>query len=629
MNIKNYQKQIRKLVLLALDSLLIILTAYLALEIRFDFHLNTQHLMYRYILTENLLIYGMITLGMVYLFGLYKSLWRYASISELISVAMASFWSNAAVLLAFTLLDVKMPRSFYVINLFLMMTFLGGMRFSYRILRRLQADGFSFKRLKQTHQDTRVLIIGAGEAGYLTSKEISKGVGLRKTLVGFIDDDPHKIGRLINGVKVIGRISDIDRIVDEYLVDEIIMAMPSASSKRKREILELCKNLKIKMRILPGVFELIDGKVDIKKIRDVEIEDLLGRDPVKLDDSKIREYIKGKRVLVTGGGGSIGSELCRQVASYEPDELIIFDIYENNAYEIQNELTKRFPELNLKVLIGSVRDEVRLEEVFSLYHPQVVFHAAAHKHVPLMQNSPFEAIKNNTMGTYNVGKYAGEYECERFILISTDKAVNPTNIMGASKRLAELGIQLLNSRYQQTEYMAVRFGNVLGSNGSVIPLFKKQIESGGPVTVTHPEIIRYFMTIPEAVQLVLQAGTMAKGGEIFVLDMGEPVKITNLAEDLIRLSGFEPYQDIDIVFSGLRPGEKLFEELLLDDEGISKTYHEKIFIGRPLVFSEDVVKTAFDELIDAMNIRNIDRVEQTILKLIPTYRVIGYEENGK
>lgn len=629
MNTQNYQKQIRKLVLLLLDSLLIILTAYLSLEIRFDFHLNTQHLMYRYILTENLLIYGMITLGMVYLFGLYKSLWRYASISELISVAMASFWSNAAVLLVFTLLDVKMPRSFYVINLFLMMTFLGGMRFSYRILRRLQADGFSFKKLKQTHQDTRVLIIGAGEAGYLTSKEISKGVGLKKTLVGFIDDDPHKQGRLINGVKVIGRIADIDRIVDEYLVDEIIMAMPSASSKRKREILELCKNLKIKMRILPGVFELIDGKVDIKKIRDVEIEDLLGRDPVKLDDSKIREYIKGKRVLVTGGGGSIGSELCRQVASYEPDELIIFDIYENNAYEIQNELTKRFPELNLKVLIGSVRDEVRLEEVFSLYHPQVVFHAAAHKHVPLMQNSPFEAIKNNTMGTYNVGKYAGEYECERFILISTDKAVNPTNIMGASKRLAELGIQLLNSRYQQTEYMAVRFGNVLGSNGSVIPLFKKQIESGGPVTVTHPEIIRYFMTIPEAVQLVLQAGTMAKGGEIFVLDMGEPVKITNLAEDLIRLSGFEPYQDIDIVFSGLRPGEKLFEELLLDDEGISKTYHEKIFIGRPLVFSEDVVKTAFDELIDAMKIRNINRVEQTILKLIPTYRVIGYEENGK
>lgn len=616
------KRLLRKIILFGLDLILLVVSAYLALEIRFDFTMTTQHLMYRYILTENLPLYLAVMSLFIYGFGLYRSLWRYASINELISVAMAAFWSNVGFYVLNALLFTTLPRSFYVINMFLMMALLGGMRFAYRVLRRLQVEGISLKKNNKIHQDTRVLIIGAGEAGYMTSKEIIRGNGLKKTLVGFVDDDPHKLGRMVNGVKVLGNIASIEEIVDEYLVDEVIIAMPSITKKRRREIIEYCKPLNIKMKILPGVYELIDGQVNVKQIRDVNIEDLLGRDPVHLDNTKIKSYIAGKSVLVTGGGGSIGSELCRQVASFAPKELIIFDIYENNAYEIQNELIKRFEGLNLKVLIGSVRDLKRLEEVFESVKPDIVFHAAAHKHVPLMQDSPFEAIKNNTIGTYNVGLCSGKYGVERMTLISTDKAVNPTNIMGASKRLAELVIQLLNLRFEATEYMAVRFGNVLGSNGSVIPHFKKQIEAGGPVTVTHPEIIRYFMTIPEAVQLVLQAGTMAKGGEVFVLDMGEPVKIVTLAEDLIRLSGFEPHSDIEIKFTGLRPGEKLFEELLLEDEGINKTFHEKIYVGRPLEFAADVVEDSLQELRKALDQSDIMRLELEILKLIPTYRPI-------
>lgn len=616
-----HKKEIRKLILLGLDLVLVIASAFFALEIRFDFRLTNQHQMYRIILIENMGIYVGVMLITIYIFGLYRSLWRYASINELMSVALASFWANAGLFAVFYLLDVSMPRSFFVINIFLMMITVGGMRFSYRILRRLQAEGFTFRK-KNGHTDTRVLIIGAGEAGYMTSKELGKTNGLKKTLVGFLDDDVHKIGRLVSGVKVLGRISDAPDVVEAYLVDEIIIALPSISNKRKKDILDMCKGLGVKLKILPGIYEIIDGKVGIKKIRDVEIEDLLGRDPVELDDSKIREYIKDKTVLVTGGGGSIGSELCRQVASYQPKQLIIFDIYENTAYDIQNELIKKHKELDLKVLIGSVRDESRLIEVFSEYAPEVVFHAAAHKHVPLMQNSPFEAIKNNTLGTYNTARIAGNFGVERFILISTDKAVNPTNIMGASKRLAELLIQYLNTKYNRSEFIAVRFGNVLGSNGSVIPLFKKQIEQGGPITVTHPDIIRYFMTIPEAVQLVLQAGTMAKGGEIFVLDMGEPVKIVKLAEDLIKLSGFVPHEEIEIEFSGLRPGEKLFEELLLADEHICKTVHEKIFVGQALNVDPADIEEAVSNLKNALSISSIVALEQVILKFIPSYRPI-------
>lgn len=605
-----------------MDVFLVLLSGVLALEIRFDFELTTQHMMYRFIYFENSVPYILIIITTIYIFGLYKSLWRYASINELLSVAMASFWSNGLVFVFFSLTGATLPKSFYAINVFLMMALIGGLRFSYRILRRLQSDGLSF-RIKGTHNDTRVLIIGAGEAGYMTSKELFKVSGLRKTLVGYLDDDPHKKGKVVNGVKVLGAIKDVAIYVEAYLVDEIIIAMPSLSNLKKREILEWCKDLGVKLKILPGMYQLIDGRVDIKKIRDVDIEDLLGRDPIKLDNEQIKAYINSKVVLVTGGGGSIGSELCRQIASFSPKKLIIFDIYENTTYDIQNELRKKYPELSLTVLIGSVRDKARLEDVFITYKPEVVFHAAAHKHVPLMQESPFEAIKNNTFGTYNTAEMAGKYGADRFLLISTDKAVNPTNIMGASKRLAELSIQMLNTKYENTDYVAVRFGNVLGSNGSVIPLFKKQIEYGGPITVTHPEIIRYFMTIPEAVQLVLQTGTIARGGEIFVLDMGEPVKIVTLAEDLIKLSGFEPYEEIDIVFSGLRPGEKLFEELLLDDEGISNTVHEKIFIGKPLNFPVDAVESTFGRLNDAIEHQNIEDLESAVLHLIPTYRKIN------
>lgn len=615
------KKQIRKIVLLFLDIILVVISGLLALEIRFDFRLTTQHLMYRIIYLENIALYLMVMIATIYVFGLYRSLWRYASISELISVVMAAFWSNVLLFTMNLILQIEMPRSFYVINIFLVMALVGGMRFSYRILRRLQSEGFTVKRIK-SHQDTRVLIIGAGEAGYMTSKELGKSNGLKKTLVGFVDDDVHKLGRFVNGVKVIGTVNDIPSVVEEYLVDEIIIALPSSTNFRKKEILEKCKDLSVKLKILPGMYELIDGKVDVKKIRDVEIEDLLGREPINLEDTKIKNYIRDKSVLVTGGGGSIGSELCRQVASYMPKKLIIFDIYENNAYDIQNELLKKHPDLDLTVLIGSVRDENRLDEIFSKFKPQVVFHAAAHKHVPLMQESPFEAIKNNTFGTYNTASMAGKYHAERFILISTDKAVNPTNIMGASKRLAELSIQLINMKFSRTEFMAVRFGNVLGSNGSVIPLFKKQIESGGPITVTHPDIIRYFMTIPEAVQLVLQAGTMAKGGEVFVLDMGEPMRIVTLAEDLIKLSGFEPHVDIEIQYTGLRPGEKLFEELLLDDEGITKTLHEKIFIGKPIEFLPTIIEDMLKELRVSIGDGDIEALENSILKVIPTYRVI-------
>lgn len=618
------KKNSRKIFLLFLDAFLVVVSGLLALEIRFDFNLSNQHLMYRIIYLQHIGLYTVIMLGTIFAFGLYRSLWRYASISELLSVSMAAFWSNTALLGIYSLLEIKLPRSFYIINVLLIMMTVGGMRFSYRILRRFQADGFSFRN-RQTHQDMRVLIVGAGEAAYMTSKELTKAKGLKKTLVGFLDDDVHKVGRLINGVKVLGKVDDVAAVIETYLVDEVIVALPSATNQRKREILEQCKNLGVRMKILPGIYELIDGKVDVKKVRDVEIEDLLGRDPVKLDNTKIGDYIKNKVIFVTGGGGSIGSELCRQIAGFAPKKLVIFDIYENTAYEIQNELLKNHPELDLTVLIGSVRDEVRLEEVFERHKPNVVFHAAAHKHVPLMQNSPFEAIKNNTLGTYNTARIAAKNGVERFILISTDKAVNPTNIMGASKRLAELVIQLLNTKYSSTEFMAVRFGNVLGSNGSVIPLFKKQIESGGPITVTHPDIIRYFMTIPEAVQLVLQTGTMARGGEIFVLDMGEPVKIVTLAEDLIKLSGFEPYEDIGIVFSGLRPGEKLYEELLLDDEGIANTVHEKIFIGRPLEFSADIIENSITALKAAIQNSNVEALERTISTLIPTYRKISTE----
>ncbi len=606
---------VRRLMLLFVDAMLINLAGLLALEIRFDFNISGTNIGYKATFIDYFVIYTFIILAIFYLFGLYRSLWRYASINEMISISLAAFWSNIAVYIAFLLLDVNMPRSFYIINMFTVVFFVGGLRFSYRILRRIEMG--KLQSVKLNRPLSKVLIIGAGEAGVMTAKELLKNSEMNKVLVGFVDDDVNKIGKKINGIPIVSDINSGVRFLDD--VDEIILAMPSTTNKRRKEIIELYKGFGIKMKILPGIYEIIDGQVDIKKIRDVEIGDLLGRDTISLDNTQVTEDIKDKIIIVTGGAGSIGSELCRQIADFSPKLLIIFDIYENSSYDIQNELKSRYPALPLKVLIGSVRDINRLDEVFSKYRPQMVFHAAAHKHVPLMEDSPFEAIKNNTVGTRNVSEIAGKYEVKRFVLISTDKAVNPTNIMGASKRLAELVIQNMNKRYE-TEYVAVRFGNVLGSNGSVIPLFKKQIEKGGPVTVTHPDIIRYFMTIPEAVQLVLQAGSMARGGEIFILDMGEPVKIVNLAEDLIRLSGFEPYEDINIEFTGLRAGEKLFEELLLAEEGILETKHEKIFVGKPFDKDDDFVINSLNAIIQSAFDGNLQELEQRIKFLIPSYR---------
>lgn len=625
------KSNIKLVVLVMMDALAIVITAYGALALRFDFNFNAQFLLYSAILQKVLPIVLFISIGSIYAAGLYKSLWRYASIKELISVVLAAFWSSIIIYTSLQLLNFPLPRSFFLLFPLLFMTSIGGMRFAYSTLKRFKVDSRQIKgrELQQKRlQDLncmaqRVLIIGAGKAGYLVVKELKTNLSELKVVVGILDDDRHKIGRTIEGVKVLGVTNDVALWVAKLKVDEIIFAIPSLQFSRRKELLNQCKALHVRLRILPGIFQIIDGQVDIKRIRDVAIEDLLGRDTVRFDDSDVLNLLNGQVVLITGAGGSIGSELSRQVAQYKPKQLILFDIYENSIYDIQIELHKKHAnDVDIVVLIGSVREPLRLKEVFQTFRPDCVFHAAAHKHVPLMQGSPFEAIANNSFGTYNVAKAAGESGAKRMVLISTDKAVNPTNIMGASKRLAEFALLNAQKCYSQTEYMAVRFGNVLGSNGSVVPIFKKQIESGEAITVTHPDIIRYFMTIPEAVQLVLQSGALARGGEIFILDMGEPVRIVKLAEDLIRLSGYEPYIDIDIVFTGLRPGEKLFEELLLAEEGIHKTSNERIYIGKAQNLDFDFINQVFMNIETAMTERNIDSLELNILKLIPTYRVI-------
>ncbi|WP_211266329.1 polysaccharide biosynthesis protein [Andreesenia angusta] len=606
-----------------LDLLFVNISAILALKVGFNFESTSEFLKYREILLEYRPIYSVFVLGVFYLFGLYDSLWKYASIKEFISVITASLFGVFLVYLAFRMSYIDMVSNFYVINGLMLMATAGGIRFGYRMLRVIKvyipnkSSGFL------SGSRSRVLIIGAGDSGVMTAKEIQSHIQDRKKVVGYLDDDEGKIGELLQGVPVLSKINEVGQVVDELDIDEIIISIPSLGNKRRREIFDKCKKLDVKLKTVPSLYDLIDGKIEIESIRNVEIEDLLGRDPVEIDNPEIERYVSGKVILVTGGGGSIGSELCRQISKFRPSTLIIFDIYENNAYDIQNELKRSYrDELDLKVLIGSIRDRVRLEEVFAKYRPNLVFHAAAHKHVPLMQESPFEAIKNNSLGTLNTAEIAGRYGVERFVMISTDKAVNPTNIMGASKRLAEICIQNLNQKYIKTEYMAVRFGNVLGSNGSVIPLFKKQIEQGGPVTLTHPDIIRYFMTIPEAVLLVLQAGSMSVGGEIFVLDMGEPVKILNLAKDLIRLSGFEPYEDISIEFVGLRPGEKLYEELMLSEEGVMDTLHKKIFVVHPVEMDSSEVEKAMQSINEALASKDLELMEQRIKELIPKYRGI-------
>ncbi len=600
----------KNFIFILLDTLLINLAYFLALYLRFDGRIPAQ---YVETYTSHALIITTIKIVIFYIFNLYKSIWKFASVDEMLEIVLASIISNAIVMAYMTLVQGKMPRSVYLMVPILDMAFIGGIRFSLRALGRVR-NGVP----KNLGNYKKVLIVGAGSAGAMIIKELRNHDTLKSMPAAIVDDDPKKIGQSINGVPILGSRKDIPRICKEENIDEIIIAIPSANRKGIREIVSESRKTKCKTKIVPGMYELIDEKVSIKKIRDVEIEDLLGREEVQLDLNEICEYIKDKRVLVTGGGGSIGSELCRQIARFEPEELMILDIYENNAYDIQNELLRKYDKLNLKVFIASVRDKKRMDEIIKNERPDVVFHAAAHKHVPLMENNPHEAIKNNVFGTLNVVQAADKYNVKKFVMISTDKAVNPTNVMGATKRICEMIVQSKNKE-SDTEFVAVRFGNVLGSNGSVIPLFKKQIAEGGPVTVTHPDVIRYFMTIPEACQLVLQAGSMAEGGEIFVLDMGEPVKIMDLAKDLISLSGFEPDVDIPIEITGLRPGEKLYEELLLDEEGISDTSHNKIFIGKPVFTDYNYLIRKLESLKEVVKIGDKKQIKANLQNLVPTY----------
>lgn len=600
------------LILMLADILLVNCAAFGALLLRFEFDVPEQ---YYSLLLNNLAVINIVMIASFYIFNLYRNLWKYASIDELNSVVVSCAAGTTVLIIYFYTFGIRFPRSFYLIFPMLNAAFIGGIRFSYRVAKRLKS-----LYTKNYLGEKKVLIIGAGEAGSMVIKEMYNNPQINKQPVAVIDDDPSKSNRRIHGVPVLGTRHDIPKIAEEKGIDEIIIAMPSASKREIKDILNICKETKCKLRTLPGMFELIDGKVDIKKIRDVDLEDLLGREPVRVDLDEICGYIENRRVLVTGGGGSIGSELCRQIARFNPEKLLILDIYENGAYEIQNELKRKYGNMiNLEVIIASVREKNRMEQIFYKFKPELVFHAAAHKHVPLMEANPTEAIKNNVFGTLNVAELADKYKAKKFVLISTDKAVNPTSIMGATKRVAEMIIQAMDKQ-SRTEYSAVRFGNVLGSNGSVIPLFKKQIAEGGPVTVTHPEITRYFMTIPEAVQLVLQAGAMAKGGEIFILDMGEPVRIADLARDLIKLSGFEPDADIKIEFTGLRPGEKLYEELLMAEEGLKKTKNDKIYIGKPVFIDIDRLKKELN-ILNTILLKEEEELIGPILKrLVPTYK---------
>ena len=607
---------VRRALLLLFADIVIIATASVgALIARFDFSYNSIDTIYLESMYQYLPVHIITTICVFYFCKMYHSLWKFISIHELGYIILANMVSFFMQIAGFHLLQYPIPRSYFFLEILLQTVMVVGIRFSYRFCRYLKEA--REQRFGCGEPQKRVMIIGAGDAGRVIIKEILDSRHLTMKVCCVIDDDCNKEGRYINGVPIVGDRSVILKNVEKYKIDEIILAIPSASKEEKKEILEICKMSKCELKTLPGMYQLIDGELNIGKLRDVEITDLLGRDPIQVNLDEIMGYVEQKVVMVTGGGGSIGSELCRQIAMYNPKQLIIFDVYENNAYEIQQELKRHHPELNLVVLIGSVRNTHRMEMVFAKYRPDIVYHAAAHKHVPLMEDSPNEAIKNNVFGTYKTAKAASEYGVKRFVLISTDKAVNPTNIMGASKRLCEMIVQSFD-KISKTEFVAVRFGNVLGSNGSVIPLFKKQIAEGGPVTVTHKDIIRYFMTIPEAVSLVLQAGAYARGGEIFVLEMGAPVRIDDMARNLIRLSGYTPDVDIKIEYTGLRPGEKLYEELLMAEEGMKETANKLIHIGKPIEMDEE---TFFDKLAELKEAcyNDDERIKEKVQKLVPTY----------
>ena len=603
---------IRRFFLLMLDILIIVVSSWTAIIIRFDFKPGNIDSRFIESIWSYMPINVIVTLLIFNIFRMYKSLWRFAGVIEMLNIFSACVIATGVQLGGLKFLNYPVPRSYHFLYfaLILFMTIIS--RFIYRFLRA------TYRRIKNGRSTRNVMVIGAGEAGNALIREIKGSDHIENKVVKcIIDDDPDKQKNYIQGIKVVGDRNNILECVKLYNIDEIMIAMPSVSKKVISEIVDICKGTSCELLILPGMYQFMTGEVSVSKLRKVEVEDLLGRDPVNVDIEAIMGYVKNKVILVTGGGGSIGSELCRQIASHEPKQLIIFDIYENNAYEIQQELKRNFPKLNLEVLIGSVRNTSRINHVFKTYRPDIVYHAAAHKHVPLMETSPNEAIKNNVFGTLKTVKAADQYGTKRFVMISTDKAVNPTNVMGATKRICEMIIQTYDKR-SKTEFVAVRFGNVLGSNGSVIPLFKNQISKGGPVTVTHPEIIRYFMTISEAVSLVLQAGAYAKGGEIFVLDMGEPVKILDLAENLIHLSGYKPYEDIDIEFTGLRPGEKLFEEILMDEEGLLETENKLIHIGKPIQINEDLFFKQLGEL-DKMCCQEPVEIRELIKEIVPTY----------
>lgn len=596
------------------DIATILLNSYLALLIRHEGHHEWISPEYLMSIKHYAWINVITTIIIFIVLNLYRSVWTYAGVHEAILIVAACILSTTFQALGFLLFNLDVPRSYFIIYFFLMVMTTIFTRFSYRFLRAMQRSVS-----KTESRPINTMVVGAGEAGSMIVHEIKTSRHLNRNLVCIIDDNPSKKGKYLQGIRIVGNREDIISSAEKYNVEEIILAIPSASPKVTKEILQICNKTNCKLKILPGMYQLITEEVSVSKLKEVSIEDLLGRESIHIDLDSVAGYVTGKTVLVTGGGGSIGSELCRQVANYNPKCLIIFDIYENNAYDIQQELKKKYPQMHLEVLIGSVRNTKRIEWVMEHYRPDVVYHAAAHKHVPLMEDSPNEAIKNNVFGTYKTARAADKYGVKRFVLISTDKAVNPTNIMGASKRLCEMVIQTFN-RHSNTEYVAVRFGNVLGSNGSVIPLFKKQMEAGGPVTVTHPDIIRYFMTIPEAVSLVIQAGAYAKGGEIFVLDMGEPVKIADLAKNMIRLSGYTLGVDMDIVYTGLRPGEKLYEELLIADEGLQKTENDLIYIGEPLEFDEVHFLSELEKLEKAA-IDEDEHVKEIVAGIVPTYHI--------
>ena len=616
-----YQQLIKRALIILYDLLVVWVAGVLALLLRFDLSFSRIPVYFMENMQNMLLINMAVTVIIFTLNHLYTSLWAYAGVVEMQRIILAVFETTIveiiiAMIKSGNKVGYFLPRTYHIMYFLILLILTAGIRFLYRMVRMQITSRVNSSNV----QASKVMLIGAGETGHMVIRDILSSASVMKELCCIIDDDKNKIGSYISGIKVVGDRDSIPENAEKYKINEIIIAIPSAGRKELSELISICTGTGCKLKITPSVTEIMEGHISATVLRDVSVEDLLGREPVELELDIIMGYVSGKTVLVTGGGGSIGSELCRQIAGHKPKQLIIVDIYENNAYDIEMELRHNYPKLNLVVLIASVRNLDRLDSIFAEYKPDLVYHAAAHKHVPLMENSPNEAIKNNVFGTYNTVKTADKYGVKRFVLISTDKAVNPTNVMGASKRICEMIIQTFGHN-SKTEFVAVRFGNVLGSNGSVIPLFKKQISEGGHVTVTHPDIIRYFMTIPEAVSLVLQAGAYAKGGEIFILEMGEPVKILDLAKNIIRLSGFVPDKDIKIEFSGLRPGEKLYEELLMEEEGIRETENKLIHIGRAIEMDEDKFKAELEEIIElAFKEPSGENIREAIRKIVPTYK---------